>query len=185
MVNRLTVIIPCKDEKHNIRACIDSVRDIADEILVADSGSTDGTPEIVRQTGGCRIIEREYVNPANFKNWAIPQATHPWVLMIDADERGTEELAAEIRGVLAGTPACDAYRVRFQPYFLGSRIRHSGWNTTSAIRLFRRAVCRFDTKRVHEDVEVASRKVGQFEGRLLHYNFAHATSHKSQERPKM
>lgn len=169
MANRLTVIIPCKDEKHNIRACIESVRDVADEILVADSGSTDGTLEIVRETGGCRLIEREYVNPANFKNWAIPQAAHPWVLMIDADERLTEELAAEIRGVLAGTPAFDAYRMRFQPYFLGSHIKHSGWNTTSAIRLFRRAVCRYDTKRVHEDVEVASGKVGRLHGKFLHY----------------
>ena len=75
----LTVLIPCKDEQHNMLDCIESVRTIADEILVADSGSTDGTLEIVRGLPGVRVIEREYVNSANFKNWAIPQAAHEWV----------------------------------------------------------------------------------------------------------
>ncbi|MGI9456741.1 MAG: glycosyltransferase, partial [Aeoliella sp.] len=70
----LTVLIPCKDERHNILECIDSVREIADEILVADSGSTDGTLELARSTERVRVIEREYINSANFKNWAIPQA---------------------------------------------------------------------------------------------------------------
>ena len=57
MRQRLTVLIPCKDERRNIRHCIESVRPIADEILVADSGSTDGTQQIVRSIGGCRLIE--------------------------------------------------------------------------------------------------------------------------------
>src|SRR5262245_65872301 len=98
---KLTVLIPCKNERLNIKDCIESVRGIADEILVADSGSTDGTLDIVRELGGCRIIEREYVNSANFKNWAIPQAKHEWVLVVDADERVTPDLAEEIRTVLA------------------------------------------------------------------------------------
>ena len=93
MTAKLTVLIPCKDERRNIRACIESVQAIADEILIADSGSTDGTLDIVRDIGGCRIIEREYINSANFKNWAIPQARHEWVLVVDADERVTPELA--------------------------------------------------------------------------------------------
>ena len=97
MMDRLTVIIPCKDEAKNIRACIESVRGVADEILVADSGSSDATLSIVESLGGCRVTEREYVNSANFKNWAIPQATHSWVLVVDADERVTPELAQEIR----------------------------------------------------------------------------------------
>ena len=71
---KLTVLIPCKDERLNIAACIRSVRPVADEILVADSGSTDGTLDAVRRQGGCRIIERQFVSYADFKNWAIPQA---------------------------------------------------------------------------------------------------------------
>ena len=65
---------------HNIRECLASVRGIADEILVADSLSTDDTLDVVRRTGGCRIIQREFIDYASFKNWAIPQASHPWVL---------------------------------------------------------------------------------------------------------
>ena len=87
MREKLTVLIPCKNEANNIAECIASVRDVADEILIADSLSTDDTLEIVRQAGGCRIIEREFVGYADFKNWAIPQAAHPWVLIVDADER--------------------------------------------------------------------------------------------------
>ena len=101
---KLTVIIPCKNERLNIRPCIESVRAIADEVLVADSGSTDGTLEIVRSMGGCRVIEREYVHSGDFKNWAIPQAAHPWVLILDADERVTPLLATEIKQVLAASP---------------------------------------------------------------------------------
>ena len=107
MTAKLTVLIPCKNERRNIRPCIESVRSVADEILIADSGSKDGTLDIVRDAGGCRIIEREYVHSANFKNWAIPQARHPWVLIVDADERVTDKLAAEIRQVLAAPqPRC-------------------------------------------------------------------------------
>ena len=87
MSAKLTALIPCKNERANIRACIESVRPLADEILVADSGSTDGTLDIVRRTPGCRLIEREFIGFSSFKNWAIPQARHPWVLIVDADER--------------------------------------------------------------------------------------------------
>src|SRR5262245_32408098 len=105
---KLTVLIPCKDEIRHIRACIESARPIADELLVADSGSTDGTLEVARALG-CRVIEREYVNSADFKNWAIPQAQHEWVLVVDADERVTPQLANEIRSLFAFPPPCDGY----------------------------------------------------------------------------
>ena len=87
--SKLTVLIPAKNERLNIRPCIESARAIADEILVADSGSTDGTLDIISRIGGCRVIERELIDFSDFKNWAIPQATHPWVLILDADERIT------------------------------------------------------------------------------------------------
>src|SRR6476469_2853653 len=99
MSSQLTVIIPCKNERENIRACVAGARLIADEILLADSGSTDGTLEIARELG-CRIIEREYGTSGDFKNWAIPQATHEWVFILDADERITRELAEEIRAAI-------------------------------------------------------------------------------------
>jgi (heptosyl)LPS beta-1,4-glucosyltransferase len=166
---RLTVLIPCKDEQLNIRECIESARLVADEILVADSGSTDDTLSLVRTAGGCRIIKREYVNSANFKNWAIPQASHPWVLVLDADERVTPELAEEIRGLLASDPTLDGFRLRRQNYFLGHPIHYCGWNTTTLVRLFRREAGRYAERRVHADVELADERVGDLAGKLLHY----------------
>ena len=164
----LTVLIPCKNERLNIKDCIESVREIADEILIADSGSTDGTLDIVRSLGGCRIIEREYVNSANFKNWAIPQAKHAWVLVVDADERVTPELGAEIRAALADPRQHDAYRMRRGNFFLGHPIRYCDWNTPQLTRLFRRDAGRYQERRVHSDVEVPG-SVGELSGRLLHY----------------
>jgi glycosyltransferase involved in cell wall biosynthesis len=166
----LTVLIPCKNESHNIRACIESVRGVADEVLVADSLSTDDTLDMVRQLGGCRIIEREFVDYSNFKNWAIPQASHPWVLIVDADERVTEPLAADIRETLArNDPSMDAYRMRRDNFFLGRRIRHCGWNRSLITRLFRRDKCRYGTARVHEQLDVAPGRVGTLHGKFLHY----------------
>jgi len=169
MENRLTVLIPCKDEERNIRACVESVRELADEILVADSGSTDGTLQLVRELGGCRIIEREFIGYSSFKNWAIPQAEHPWVLIVDADEQVTDELAAEIRKVLSGSPTLDAYSMRRRNYFLGCPIKHSGWGSSSITRLLRRDVCRYNDRSVHESIDVPSEKVGSLGGKLLHY----------------
>src|SRR5712675_3506632 len=109
MSSKLSVIIPCKNERKNIRACVTSARQVADEVLVADSGSTDGTLEIARGLG-CRIIEREYGTSGDFKNWATPQAAHEWVFILDADERITPELAEEIRHSVAD-PKHDGYWV--------------------------------------------------------------------------
>jgi glycosyltransferase involved in cell wall biosynthesis len=166
---KLTVLIPCKNEVHNIRACIESVRPVADEILVADSGSSDGTLEIVRELGGCRVIEREFINYADFKNWAIPHAQHEWVLVVDADERMTPELASEIRDLIAFEPNLDAYGMQRQNFFLGHPIRHCGWNRSYIHRLFRRDTCRYRYCRVHEEVDVPASRVGKLREKLLHY----------------
>jgi glycosyltransferase involved in cell wall biosynthesis len=168
---RLTVLIPCRDERLNIRPCIESVRGLADEILVADSGSRDGTPEIARSLGA-RVIEREFGGYADFKNWAIPQAAHAWVLILDADERVTEPLAGEIRGVLADPPAhLDGYWVLRRTFFMGREIRHCGWNTDDVFRLIRRDVCRYRDTRVHEEIDLDPARAGRLKNRLLHYTY--------------
>lgn len=165
---KLTVLIPCKDERRHIAECIDSVRPIADEILVADSGSRDGTLEIVRDLG-CRVIERDYVNSADFKNWAIPQASHEWVLVVDADERVTPKLAAEIRKLLATPPPHDAYALQRDLFFLGHRVNRCGLSNGHLVRLFKRDVSRYQRRRVHADVEVKTDNIGRLSHRLLHY----------------
>jgi glycosyltransferase involved in cell wall biosynthesis len=167
---KLTVLIPCKDERRNIRACIESVQAIADEILVADSGSTDGTLEIVREIGGCRIVEREYVNSANFKNWAIPQARHEWILLVDSDERVTPELQEEIRAVLNSPPKDkDGFWIPRANHYLGYRIKHCGWESDDVIRLFRRDESRYETRWVHAEVDLPASRLGQLDHPLVHY----------------
>jgi glycosyltransferase involved in cell wall biosynthesis len=170
MTAKLTVLIPCKDERRNIRACIESVQAIADEVLIADSGSTDGTLDIVREMGGCRIIEREYINSANFKNWAIPQARYPWVLVVDADERVTPELADEIRQVLAAPPRDkDGYWIPRANHYLGYRIKHCGWDSDDVIRLIRRDESRYEARWVHAEVDLPQQRVGKLKNSFLHY----------------
>jgi len=170
VTEKLTVLIPCKDERRNIRACIESVQAIADEILVADSGSTDGTLNIVREMGDCRIIEREYINSANFKNWAIPQSRHEWVLVVDADERVTPELAREIRQVLQSPPADkDGYWIDRANHYLGYRIRHCGWNSDAVIRLFRRDKSQYEQRWVHAEVDLSEERLGTLKHPFLHY----------------
>ena len=171
MANQLTVLIPCKDERMNIRPCIESLHDLADEILVADSGSTDGTLDIVHQIGSCRIIEREYVHSGDFKNWAIPQARCPWVLIVDADERVGMRLSEEIRRVLQTGPRCDGYWLYRENYFLGHRIRFSGWQTDKVLRLFRRDAGRYVGNNDHAEVAIRSGRVGRLNSRLRHFTY--------------
>jgi len=154
MADRLTVLIPVKNERRNLRQCVESVREIADEILVADSGSTDGTQELAHRLG-CRVIDRELVDFSSFKNWAIPQAAHPWVLIVDADERITPELADEIRQTAAHpNRETDAYWIYRDTYFLGRKLRFGDCRNDRVLRLLRRDRCRYTSRRVHEELAV-------------------------------
>jgi (heptosyl)LPS beta-1,4-glucosyltransferase len=172
MNNQLTVLITCKNEAINIAAAIESVRPLADEILVADSGSTDDTLDIVQRVGGCRVICRDqYIDAANFRNWAIPQASHPWILLVDADERLTEQGREEIRTLLAGNPGKQAYRIGFRSFFLGREIRHCGWSEASSMRLFQRDTCRYNPVGEHADLTVLPEHTGKLEHKILHYTY--------------
>ena len=167
----LTALITCKDEAKNIEACVASTRKLADEVLIADSGSTDGTLELARSLAD-RVIEREYVNSGDFKNWAIPQAKHEWVLIIDADERVTGELAAEIESVVSSPPSdlniC-AYSVQRRNYFLGHALNHGDWARDEVVRLIRKHQCRYALHTDHSEIDVKSRELGKLQSKLVHY----------------
>jgi glycosyltransferase involved in cell wall biosynthesis len=167
MSNRLTVIIPCKNEHENIRACVTSAQRVADEVLVADSGSTDGTLEIAQKLG-CRTIEREYRTSGDFKNWAIPLAAHEWVIILDADERITPELADEIRGELV-EPRHEGYWIYRRNHFLGHPIRFGPWKNDRCLRLFRRDLGRYVGPTDHAEVELSRGTVGRMRARMTHY----------------
>ena len=158
-MNRLTVIITCKDERENIRACVESAQQVADEVLVADSGSTDGTREIALRLG-CRIIDRHYRTAGDFKNWAIPQAANQWVLILDADERITPQLASEIRGVLAD-PRHEGYWIYRRNYFLGHPIRFGPWKNDRCLRLFLRDLGRYAGPSDHAEVVIGRGTAGR------------------------
>jgi glycosyltransferase involved in cell wall biosynthesis len=163
---KLTVLVPCRNEEEMLPGALESVR-WADELYVVDSFSTDKSLEIARSFGA-RVEQHEYVNSATQKNWAIPRATHEWVLVLDCDERVTPELAAEVQRVLED-PKHDGYRIRRRSFFLGCEIRHCGWERDAVLRLFRRDRGRYLDREVHADVAVEGGGVGWLEGRLLHY----------------
>jgi glycosyltransferase involved in cell wall biosynthesis len=147
---KLTAVIPCGNERDTIRGCVESVR-WADEIFVVESFSTDGTIDIVKDLG-VRYVRHEYVNSAAQKNWAIPQCSHEWVLIVDSDERVTPELAAEARAIVNADGPCNGYYIRRENYFLGGRVRYSGWQSDKVLRLFRRDKGRYQPRHVHADI---------------------------------
>ncbi len=171
----LTVIIPTGNEIHNIDEVIASV-DFADEILVVDSFSTDGTYERAVELA-TRVIRRAYENSASQKNWAIPQAKHEWILLVDADERVTPELKEEILTVLdqnKGTYV--AYWIGRINYFMGQRVNYSGWRNDKVIRLFKREVCRYEDKHVHAEI-IAEGRVGKLNHKLYHNTYISLDKH--------
>jgi len=170
MRQKLSTVIPCKNEEMNIRPCIESVLSISDEIIVADSGSTDRTTDIAKEYN-CRLIEREYLYSANFKNWAIPQAKYDWVLIVDADERVTPELAEEVKQELQGEPRYDGYIIFRRNHIFGQVVKRSGWGTDDVLRLFKRDISRYKDMRVHSEIVVESGKVGKLKGKLEHFTY--------------
>ncbi len=171
MKHPITIIVPCKNEELNLQACLDSVASLADEILVADSGSTDRTLEIARNYPRTKIIEREFVTSGDFKNWAIPQASNQWILLLDADERATPELVEEIRLTLSRGPEHDGYWIYRSNYFMGHRLHFGDARTDKVIRLFSRDRCRYAGPSDHGEVKVSTGRIGFLQHPLLHYSY--------------
>lgn len=147
----ISAIVTTYNEEHNIGDCLRSLA-WCDEVMVVDSYSTDRTVEIIRQFPDVELYQRTYHGSAAQKNWAIERATHEWILIFDADERCTDELRAEIEDVLAGEPRYDNYTIRRRVYFLGKKIRFSGWQHDEVVRLFRRGKAYYPNRRVHADM---------------------------------
>lgn len=163
---KLTVLIPCKDDRQHIRSCIESVRPIADEIVVADRGSKDGTLELVASLGGCRIVQVDGASAAEAQSRALLNARHEWVLVAGADERVPPELAREIRDAFAMPSPYDGYLVRGENFFLGHRLRFSGGSNSPSLRLVRREAARCQA-RGGGTVLAVSGKVGRLSQPML------------------
>ncbi|HEY8358752.1 MAG TPA: glycosyltransferase family 2 protein [Ramlibacter sp.] len=172
-MQRLSVIVITKNEILNIEACLRSVR-FADEVVVLDSGSTDGTVELARSLGATVLQSADWPGYGPQKNRVLAAATGEWVFSIDADEQVTPELAGQLRQAM-DSGGFDAYMVNRFSNFCGQYMKHSGWYPDRVLRLFRRGTARFSDDIVHERV-IADGKVGRLAGNLLHNSMPHFES---------
>ena len=164
----LAVIVITKNEARNIEACLQSVR-FADQIVVLDSESTDGTAELVKSMGAQLSQSADWPGFGIQKNRALALANCDWVLSIDADERITPELQTEIKAAL-DNPQFDAYSFPRLSSYCGHYMRHSGWYPDRITRLFKRGSASFSNDLVHEKL-ITQRAVGQLQAHLLHESF--------------
>ncbi len=164
----LSVIVCSFNEEQRLGDCLASVA-FADDLVVVDSFSTDATVEVAKRHGA-RVLQHEFWSQGAQSNWAMPQAAHDWVLIVDADERVTPELGAEIREILQ-RPACDGYWVHRRNFFLGREIKHGTWAGDTVLRLFRRDKGRYVEQHVHSRVQVNGTE-GHCRGSLLHYSYS-------------
>lgn len=165
-----SVVIITKNEAHDLPRCLDSLGG-SDDVVVVDSGSTDGTREICEERPGVRFITRDFDGYGPQKRYAVAQARHDWILSLDADEVLTPELASEVDAMAqAGFPGPGAYALPRSLVFLGRRFRHGRESAHYLVRLFDRRVANFDAAPVHEKV-VVSGQAGRLRGRLLHYSY--------------
>ena len=137
----------------------------ADEIVIADSGSTDGTANIAQELGA-RVVQIPFHGFGHLRNQAVEACAHEWIFSLDADERCTKEVRDEVLQLLCGTPASDAYLVPRRNYFMGRWIAHSGWYPNfRQPQLFRKCALRYVESPVHEGYELLTSKPL---GRLKH-----------------
>jgi len=172
---KLTVTVITYNESEHIAAALDSVA-WADEIIVVDSGSTDGTTDIARRFTD-KVITREWPGYSEQKNFAAGQAAHDWVLSMDADERVTPALAAEIQALLRAGPSARGYRVRRVGYYLGRWIRSTDWFPDYQLRLYDRRAGRWNGLRIHESFQLAVGKPEMLQGELEHYAYRDISHH--------
>lgn len=150
---KLSVIIIAKNEERDLPGCLDSVKGLADEIVLVDGRSTDRTREIAR-AAGAKVFEKDWEGYGPQKQHALEQASGDWVLNLDADERLSPALAEEIRSVLRGSGSPNGYELPFHVYFLGRRLRFGGCAREFHVRLFRRSAASYAGKAIHEGITV-------------------------------
>ena len=171
---KITATIIAQDEERNIARAIESLR-CCDEILILDSGSTDRTMELAAKLGA-RVIEADWRGYAGQKNRAAEQATHQWILSLDADEALSEGLEAEIWNLKKAGPRFDAYTMPRLARYLGRWIYHSGWYPDRKIRLYDRGKAKWVGDFVHESVTSEGR-VGHLDSNILHFTCDSLSEH--------
>jgi glycosyltransferase involved in cell wall biosynthesis len=174
---KISAAIITLDEESNLGICLASLRGVADEVVVVDSGSTDGTERLARE-GGAAFLAQPWIGYGPQKNLAADRTAHGWVLSLDADEALSDELRASILRLKAEGPRADAYEVSRLNWYCGRFLRHSGWYPDRKVRLWRKGAARWSDATIHELVEVASgARVERLAGDLLHYTIRDRAQH--------
>lgn len=163
----LSVIIITKNEAINILDCISSAS-FADEILVIDSGSTDGTIEMAKDAGAL-VIQTDWPGYGQQKNRAIEAARCDWIFSLDADERITPKLQAEILEAIK-LETFKVFNVPRKSLYVSKFMSHCGWQPDYIRRLFKKGCAHFTNQRVHEHLETTE-PVGNLNEPLIHYSF--------------
>jgi len=162
----LSVVIITQNEENNIARCISSVRDIAGEVLVVDSGSSDRTVEIARSLGA-KVIHQDWLGFAGQKNFAAGLAGMEYILMLDADEEVSETLRSSLSEA-AQAGRFDGWELNRKTYYLGAFLDHV-WHPEWRLRLYRKGKGVFEGE-IHEKV-VCEGKIGRLPGDLYHYSY--------------
>jgi len=165
----LTCCIIAKNEGDRIEACIAAVRELADEVVVVDSGSTDDTVAKA-EAMGAKVFFRAWDGYGPQKRFAEECASHDWILNLDADEVVTPELAAEIRALLQTTPAVPAYRIKLVTVSPGKAKARLWADFHNYVRLYDRRRVRFRQSLVHDTVDTKDQPIGQLKGQALHFS---------------
>ena len=167
-VVQLSVVLITRNESRHVLACLQSVA-FADEWIVVDAASSDDTREIAARFGATVVRTDDWPGFGAQKNRALALARGRWVLSIDADERVSPELAAQIRSAVArGGDVVAGYELARLSSFCGQWMRHGDWYPDRVLRLFRRDAGRFSDDLVHESVQVDG-PVSRLRGDLLHH----------------
>lgn len=164
----LSVVLATYNEEENLSRCLDSVKLIADEIIVVDGGSADKTVEIAKSFSAKVTITN---NPPMFhlnKQKALELASCDWILQLDADEVVSKELAGEIKGIITNSQSAEGYFIKRKNFFLGHWMQKGGQYPDPVIRLFKRGSGCFPCKSVHEQIEING-EVETLKNDLLHY----------------
>lgn len=179
-MNKISVVIITLNEEKNIRRCLESVSGIADEIVIVDSASIDNTIDIAKEYSA-KIVIQPFLGYGKQKNFAIKQASHNWILSLDADEALSITLRNSIEKVKENAPY-NSYSFSRLTNYCGKWIKHCGWYPDKKIRLFKKNAGAWKEDKIHEKWELhnTADEVGALKGDLLHYSFYTISDHLKQ-----
>jgi len=172
----LTATLIAYNEEHDLPRALASLSGVANEIILVDSGSTDRTCEIARQSGA-RVYSKPLDGLAAQKNYVASFSSNDWILSIDCDEELSPELRASLLNWKQQTPDKNGYEFPLMTNYLGAWIRHSGWYPDYKLRLYRRDKGEF-VSATHEGVRVEG-PIGRLDGHLLHYTVRSLAEHQA------